>query len=83
MSDVKFASRLTNAIKRERLLECRDVLDSIREIIERDYQSSISAMQKEENFAYGAWSELQARYIGEQIALKNLINLLTVKDMKS
>lgn len=80
MNDVKFSNRLVKTIGKERLAEVRDVIDQIRDLIKTDYETSITRMQSDDNFISSAWAEQQARYIGEQKALKNLIELLLVKD---
>lgn len=80
LQSLKVSARLAKNIDRERVIACRDVLDEIKAILEKEYESLISKQQADENFVHPAWSERQARNIGEQIALKNIIDLITIKE---
>jgi len=58
------------------LVLARPSFARLRVLLENELEASISEMGNKDNFFMPAWSEYQANKLGEQKALRKLINLI-------
>ena len=61
---------------RKRIESSKDVLDRLKVMLEIELESSVKEASSEENFSMPSWSEYQASKLGEQRALRAVIDLL-------
>jgi len=71
---------LTKYIDKERVLETKDIFDSIVEILKDKKETALLQIVAECNYNKEAWSEYQADKLGTIRTLSELITLLEVKN---
>jgi hypothetical protein len=72
---MKVVSRLSKKISKDRILEAKDVLDEVRELLQKDLEGLYVEMMKETG---EDWCMRQAKLVGQAKATKNLISLITI-----
>lgn len=75
----RISSRFKKRVSKEEVLAAREVLKAVKTILEEDLQTSLKTMAKADNYELPAWSEKLADQLGYQRALREVVELISIK----
>lgn len=77
---MKISKRFTNKVTKEEVLASKEVLDALKDLLEKDLEAEVRKQRSEVNYQLPSWPHFQADSIGCQRTLKKVIDLVTITE---
>lgn len=77
---LKTCTESEKAAVKKQIKQATPVLDRLAVLLTKDLDSSLRSMASRENFNSPAWEDKIAHYLGEQTALRSIIELINLEE---